>query len=176
MNKFFKLVLTAILSLSFLVPTLQASELTLVKPKLPSVNQLKQAQAQLNQAQAKWRKTQPQHYSFSLQRSCFCPPEYNKPILIRVFKGKVQQASLMPEGKPLPVERKAEAYPIEGAFKIIQEAIKRRAASITVNYNKQYGYPTTISIDYSTMIADEETYISIKDFKVASGLKPIQPK
>ncbi|MBK8453923.1 MAG: DUF6174 domain-containing protein [Thiofilum sp.] len=142
--------------------------------KAPLAPALLKAQAQLNQAQAKWKKTQPQHYSYYLQRSCFCTPDYTKPIMLRVFKGKVQQATLMPEGKPLPANRKTEAIPMEGVFKLIQEAINRRAAKITVTYHVQYGYPKQVSIDYDQRMADEELYLTISNFKVASGLKPNQ--
>lgn len=142
--------------------------------KAPLAPALLKAQAQLTQAQAKWKKTQPQHYSYYLQRSCFCTPDYTKPIMLRVFKGKVQQATLMPEGKPLPANRKTEAIPMEGVFKLIQEAINRRAAKITVTYHAQYSYPKQVSIDYDQMMADEELYLTISNFKIASGLKPNQ--
>jgi type II secretory ATPase GspE/PulE/Tfp pilus assembly ATPase PilB-like protein len=157
-----------------------------VQPKQPSRAELAQLQTQLNQAKAKWQKQQPLHYSYALQRTCFCPPEYNRPINIRVFKGKVQQATLAVNAslvngrraaeQPLAADRKSEAMPMEGLFKIIQDAIQRKASSLKVTYNKQYGYPLTIAIDYNSMIADEEAYWTISNFKIASGLKPSQVK
>ena len=152
--------------------TLTAQPRVTIKAPLPAA--LQKAQTQLNQAQAKWKRTQPPHYSYQLQRSCFCMPDYLKPIMIRVFKGKVQQATVMPEGKPLSTARKSEAIPMEGAFKLIQEAINRRAAKITVTYHAQYGYPKQISVDYDQRMADEELYLTINNFKIASGLKPSQ--
>ena len=159
----------------------------LLQPKQPSRAELAQLQTQLNQAKLKWKKQQPIHYSYNLQRTCFCPAEYNHPINIRVFKGKVQQATVMtpPNAptngrraaeQPLSADRKAEAMPIEGLFKIIQDAIKQKASSLKVTYDPRYGYPLTIAIDYNSMIADEESAWTISNFKVASGLKPSQPK
>lgn len=143
--------------------------------RAPLAPALKAAQIQLNAAQNKWRRTQPAHYRYTLQNSCFCPPEYLKPIMIRAFKGKVQQATLLPDNKPLPTARKAQAVPIEGLFNIVQTAINRRAYSIKATYHQRYGYPVSVSIDYDPRIADEETYFSTRDFQVASGLKPAKP-
>lgn len=129
---------------------------------------------QLQGAQALWKQKQPAHYAYTLQRSCFCPPEFNKPIEVRVFRGLVQQATLLPEGKPLPADRKQDALTVEGLFKIIQDALDSNAESVNVKYDPQFGFPTSISIDRSRMIADEEINLSASDFKVASGLKPAQ--
>ena len=148
-----------------------------MSPTKPIVkNPLAEADRQLKAAEAKWKKKRPEHYSYTLQRSCFCTPDYRKPIEIRVFRGKVQQASLLPEGTPLPAERKAEALPVEGLFRMIREAIVNKSASVTVKYNATYGYPTSISIDRDRMMADEEVYLSASNFKIASGLKPKQQK
>jgi hypothetical protein len=49
---------------------------------------------------------------------------------------------------------------VESAFTIIQEAIINKAESIIVQYDSSLGYPTSISIDMSKMIADEERYIT----------------
>ena len=127
---------------------------------------------QLQTAQALWQQKQPEHYAFTLKRSCFCPPEFNKPIEVRVYRGVIQQATLLPDGKPLPADRKNDAMTVEDLFKMIQDAIAGKAESVEVKYDAQYGFPTSISIDRSRMIADEEVYIATSDFKVASGLKP----
>lgn len=137
-----------------------------------AVDPLAQATRQLQAAEAKWKKKRPLHYSYALQRSCFCAPDYRKPIAIRVFRGKVQQASLLPEGTPLPAERKAEALPVEGLFRLVREAIANKAASVVVVYDARYGYPTSISIDRDRMMADEEIHLAVSHFNVASGLKP----
>jgi hypothetical protein len=132
------------------------------------------ALAALAQAEALWKQKQPMHYSYQLQPSCFCPPEYTQPIAIRVFKGKVQQADLVNSKRPLPADRKEDAKTIEDLFKIIREALERPAASTTITYDPSYGFPSSISIDVDQMIADEEMYYTVKNFKVASGLKPAQ--
>jgi hypothetical protein len=49
---------------------------------------------------------------------------------------------------------------VESAFAIVQDAITNKAESITVQYDSSLGYPTSIAIDMSKMIIDEERYIS----------------
>ena len=175
-----KLLIATLLTVTSLgmcaAPSVMASEKA-VPPTKPIVkNPLAEADRQLKAAQAKWQKKRPQHYAYTLQRSCFCTEEYRKPIEIRVFGNKVQQATLQPEGTPLSAERKSEAMTVEGLFRMIREAIVNKSASVTVKYNATYGYPTSISIDRDRMMADEEVYLSASNFKIASGLKPKQQK
>lgn len=175
-----KLLIAALLTAAFLSICAAPSVIAGDKPMPPTKpivkNPLAEAARQLNAAQAKWQKKRPQHYAYTLQRSCFCIEEYRKPIEIRVFGNKVQQATLQPEGTPLSAERKSEAMTVEDLFRMIREAIANKSASVTVKYDAIYGFPTSISIDRSLMIADEEIYLSASNFKIASGLKPKQQK
>lgn len=127
---------------------------------------------QLQAAENLWKQKRPYHYAYNVQRSCFCPEEYRKPIRIRVLNGKIQQAKLLPEGIPLSSSRQAEAIPVEGLFRIIRDAINNNAARVDVKYDPQLGFPTSIAIDHNQMIADEETYISTNGFKILGNFKP----
>jgi hypothetical protein len=53
-----------------------------------------------------------------------------------------------------------ELQTVEDMFTMIQEAIDSKAESITVSYDSTLWYPTSLSIDRSRMIADEEMYYS----------------
>lgn len=119
----------------------------------------------LQAAEAKWRLKHPIGYTYTLQRNCFCAPEYRAPIDIRVYNGLVQEATTRPFSRPLPAERRSEALTVEGLFGLIREAINRNASSIAVNYESYYGYPVNISIDYDTRIADEELAITTSNFR-----------
>lgn len=135
---------------------------------------LGEATRKLHAAERKWKHNRPEHYAYTLQRSCFCLPDARKPVEIRVFRNQVKQATVLPEGTPLPANLRDNAMTIDQLFDKIQDAISRNAASVEVSYDAQYGFPTNISIDYDRMMADEELYLSASNFKVASGLKPVQ--
>lgn len=130
------------------------------------------AAKQLQTAEAKWKQTRHTHYSYTLQRSCFCPPDAIKPMNIRVFQGKVQSATV--DGIPLSADRMDSTLTIEQLFQKIHEAIDRNVSKLDVKYDPTYGYPTSIFVDYEAMMADEELSLSASDFKIASGLKPKQ--
>lgn len=132
------------------------------------------ASRMLQLAETKWQQHRPVHYTFTLQRSCFCPPDTRKPIEIRVFNNTIQQATVLPEGTPLPAEYKTRAMTIDELFNVIHKAIDNNAARVDVQYDLQYGYPTTLFIDQDERMADEEVSYNISNFKIASGLKPRQ--
>lgn len=114
-------------------------------------------------AETKWRQNKPRSYSYTLQRSCFCMPEFLKPIQIEILGNTVTRATV--EGVPLPLERRANALTVEGLFEIIREAIDDKAHRIDVQYDAEYGFPRSISIDRNAMMADEEVYYTATEFK-----------
>jgi hypothetical protein len=120
---------------------------------------------QLQAAEKKWQQNRPTHYIYTLQRTCFCPREYNNPIEIRVLNGVVQKAMLPREGTPLPSVRMDEALTINNLFDVIHKAIDKKAASIDVKYDWRYGYPSSIAIDWEKMMADEETYFTARGLR-----------
>ncbi len=142
----------------------------------PNANTGDDFMRRLNAAQAKWRQLRPVHYTYTLQRSCFCTPDVTKPLDIRVYEGVVQQVTIVPDNKPLPKSRRDEAKTIDQLFRLIREAVEQNAASIRVEYDNVYGFPTSISIDRDVRIADEEVYYTASNLRPASGLKPRQPR
>ena len=52
---------------------------------------------------------------------------------------------------------------VEDMFRLIEDAIDRDAESVQVTYHDRLGYPTHISIDYSSRIADDELVVTAAD-------------
>lgn len=112
----------------------------------------------------KWQQQANKHYIYTLQRSCFCPPEARKPMRVRVKEGAIVQVMIVPENITKPVTYQG-ARSVASLFALIEEAITMNAASIKVTYDAQYGYPTNITIDKDKRMADEEIYYK------ASGMR-----
>ena len=112
----------------------------------------------------KWQQQANKHYIYTVQRSCFCPPEARKPMRVRVKEGAIVQVMLVPENITKPVTYQG-ARSVDSLFGLIEKAIRTNAASIKVTYDAQYGYPTTITIDQDERMADEEIYYK------ASGMR-----
>lgn len=122
----------------------------------------------LKAAQTQWSRNGLAAYTYTLQHTCFCPPEYTQPLKLHIINGDVVGA-ILASGQPLPAKRSGEAKTVEDLFAVIQDAIQRNAASITAKYDPHYGYPTSISIDYDRMMADEETYYTASNMRPANG-------
>lgn len=120
-------------------------------------------------AKQKWQKTNASHYIYTLQRSCFCPPEFRKPMRIRVNNNDIKLVLLVPENTEKP-KNFAGAKTVDGLFTLIEQAMQRKAASIEVSYDARFGYPTSIAIDYDKRMADEEVYYK------ASGMRLLPKK
>lgn len=125
-------------------------------------------------AETKWRQKQPDHYTYTLQRSCFCTPEFRKPIAIEVEKTRLQKASYAPEGSLLPLERINDALTVDGLFEVVRSAIDSKAARIDVEYDSTYGYPTSISLDPNLSATDDEMYYTATELTTVT--KPVVKK
>lgn len=106
-----------------------------------------------------WKSQNIQDYSFVVQKSCFCPHEEKKQIT--VGNGIITEAKYIPSNTILDLNQEK----IDGYFSIIQDALDKDAHKLTVTYDKTYGYPSDIAIDYNEQIADEEIHYVLTHFK-----------
>lgn len=148
-------------------------------PKMPQIKRRYEANLK------KWQARKLQNYTFTLQRSCFCLPEYTTPMTITVNNGKIVSAvaeSLMVEIKddgsettPKMVDVSDRAMTVDQLFNEIKQAIDNKAASVNVKYDARWGYPRSIYIDLDTRMADEEIALTSTALKPISGNTVIKP-
>ncbi|OQX12134.1 MAG: hypothetical protein BWK73_15745 [Thiothrix lacustris] len=127
-------------------------------------------QQQLDANRKKWNSLDIQDYSFTLQRNCFCRGDAIRPINIEVRDGSVASATYADTGELLPDDRKTNKQSIynlnaDGVFNLVEQGIKSGADKVDVSYDKQYGLPTSIYIDQSFQMADEEMGYTISNFQ-----------
>ena len=122
-------------------------------------------QQTLNKYKQRWQQANIKNYSYTFQRSCSCMRDYTKEVLTTVKNNNVVNAHWKDSKQPLDSKFKDNRQTINYFFSKIQDAIDRQAAVITVKYNEQYGYPETLSIDYDKRMADEELWLSAKNFR-----------
>lgn len=110
---------------------------------------------------AKWRSYNLENYSFEFQASCFCIPEFNEWVTVTVRNDTVSSVTILSTEQP-PVELAlTNWFTIDQLFDKVFEAV-REAEEFDVAYNKRYGYPELLSVDFDKQIADEEfTYNSM---------------
>jgi len=114
----------------------------------------------------KWNAQKIKSYSFTVSRTCFCPPE--EKIHIVVKNSKIVSSKFVPSHKPLPIERQKRVMSIDDYFRKIDNAFKNRYAHIGLKFDKRYHYPEEMFFDTSKEIADDEIDYKISDFKVLS--------
>jgi len=114
-----------------------------------------------------WETTNLKNYSFVVQKSCFCPQEEKRQISVK--NTQLHEAKYIPSNTPLNAEINVKK--IEDYFTVIQDALDKNAYKITVTYDKTYGFPSDIAIDYDEQMADEEVYYSLTHFVTVTDYK-----
>lgn len=114
-------------------------------------------------ARARWERTRPADYSFTLATSCECLTEITKPVVVVVRDGVVTSRTYVQGGEAVD-PRWASYFPsIDGLFTKIDDAATR-ADRLDADYDGRYGYPQRISIDYDTRMVDDEISLRVSDF------------
>lgn len=99
-------------------------------------------------------------YVFTQLNTCFCV--YGE-LQIRVQNNVVVSVKDVSTGTFLNPIYFAN-YTIDAYFETIRQAIIQ-AEIVNVQYDASYGYPSQVYIDWSSMIADEETSFTITSFQ-----------
>lgn len=119
-----------------------------VQPFVPGINE----DPALSKAWQKWQAKGIDDYVVTVRLSCFCPraPAVRTVIrddhTVRVTKGERRLGSFR-------------GYSMDELYGMIRDA-NAEADNVTVDYSRR-GIPTSIAIDPSEMIADEETYYTV---------------
>lgn len=109
-------------------------------------------QRRLTSARRSWKAAGVSSYSFRITRACFCPRAENIRIVVR--RGRPAAST----GVEL-----LDVATVPRMFRRIQRSIDGRVAGLTVRYGKR-GVPSSISIDGSLMVADDELGYTIRRF------------
>ncbi len=119
-------------------------------------------------ARQKWELAHPQNYSFVLERNCYCAGPAR--VRVQVRQGKVVAVEDLESGRRYTDEGTLKNYPtIEDLLALIDKALQRRPDNLTITYDRRYGYPSRIYIDYSYRLADEEVDYRISQVEIQRG-------
>jgi hypothetical protein len=129
-------------------------------PDVDTVDDREATQDELVAARQRWSASRITHYDAVMQRSCFCTEDFRAAARVEVRNGAVVAAQRL-DGRP--VVEPSPYVSVERLFAEIQDAIDAGASEVRVTYDAALGFPTTLYIDHSQMIADEETYYEVRD-------------
>lgn len=108
----------------------------------------------------RWTASQTKNYSFVVEKSSFSP--YEEKIQTTVENGTIIETKYIPSN--LTINDSSKQKKIDGYFDIIQEALDENGYQIIVQFDKTYGYPKDIYIDYDEQIVDEEVSYTLTHF------------
>ncbi len=112
-----------------------------------------------------WQSKNLQDYDLLYQKHCYCLSDHLRPMLIEIRKGQIARA-LYADTRTEVASNDIELETISTFFELIDQAQKKSAHKIEVDYDSVYGYPKSINIDYyQRMVDDEITFSNIKVVK-----------
>jgi hypothetical protein len=114
-----------------------------------------------------WQARRSLSYEYVQQRLCYCALEATAAVRLTVLNDVVVMRRYEDMPEPIPQSLNSLWGTVDDLFRLVEGALDMRAASLLVTYHSTLGYPTHISIDYSTAIADDELVIT------ATALRPL---
>jgi Family of unknown function (DUF6174) len=112
-----------------------------------------------------WRQQKISNYRYEFTRSCNCFPKATEPVIIEVRNGVTTSITYKYGNDPVDTALFQKYKTIPQLFNIIKNALIRRAANLTVEYNPIVGYPTKINIDYDSRRTDDEIFFTISNLQ-----------
>lgn len=143
---------------------------TLTQKDIDQLNGNTQLPQDLIDSRAKWdaATSDAQSVSYTAQNSCFCPPDYTRPMNITEQNGRIIDATYADTGEAVPSYIRDGLLTMNERFDQLEEAYLSGADRVDVSYDPSLGYPSSVYVDQSFMMADEELSYTIKDLAIAA--------
>jgi hypothetical protein len=119
-----------------------------------------QDRARLEHSWRTWQMSGSGNYYYVQRRLCNCPSEVVTPVGISVREGIVTERLRLYDNVSVPLQYSQLWGTVDDLFRIIEHALDSDAASLVVYYDRYFGYPTHIAIDYRADVADDEITIT----------------
>ena len=104
-----------------------------------------------------WQELNIRNYEFVYFVGCFCGFDGPNPAKLTVRDGVVVKVEPVGNGILPPTTPAAARYPtVDSLFALVERAKASNPATLKVEYDETYHFPTRISIDYSERVADDE--------------------
>ena len=132
-------------------------------------NRFEDRQRDLDLNRETWQSRAVTQYGYRLQITCFCSMDIVQPVFVEVDDNAITGVQLVETGEELTQSQFKFFYTIEGLFGAVQNAIDEGADSLATIYDAQLGYPTSILIDFSRGLADDELGLDASELEILGG-------
>ena len=103
----------------------------------------------------KWESMNMTHYGYNFRASCYCIDEWVREVSVTVNNDSVISILFTDDGEPPQILQISNWHTINSLFDLSKTIIEE-AAKFQLEYDKTYGNPTLISVDWDFEIADDE--------------------
>jgi hypothetical protein len=97
-----------------------------------------------------------------LSANCFCGVELVRPVEITVRDGAPLSVTYEDTGEPADRELFSRFETVGELFDVLDAAFNEGAASVSAEYDAEFGYPRQVFIDYTGNVIDEELGWSVE--------------
>ena len=92
-------------------------------------------------------------------------PDWTRPVVIDVKDNRIGRIVYADDEAPVGPTYWKSYHTVDELFALIDSALVRDAAQVTVQFDEALGYPTQLYIDEDLRIADEELGITASDVR-----------
>ena len=112
----------------------------------------------------KWESMNMNHYVYNFRASCYCIDEWVREVSVTVNNNSVISVLFTNDGEPPQTLQISDWHTINSLFDL-SKAIIEEAAEFKLEYDRTYGNPTLISVDWDFEIADDEFIFNLSSVK-----------
>ncbi len=117
--------------------------------------------AEVHANKEKWLSNEIKQYEIEIQKICFCEPDAVRLMIFHVENNEIQDVRYADSGEQVDPSHYNELNTIEGMFTLVEQALDKNPADISIAYDTEYGYIKELTVDYHENIADDEfTFIA----------------
>jgi Family of unknown function (DUF6174) len=127
------------------------------------LSDLKALGAPMPQARVLWNSKNLSNYSYTLQRACFCFPDYTKAIRLEVLNGALTSAKYVDSGTDVSDNIRPNIFKIESFFDLIDSTKAQGGKVDGLQFDAVLGYPTQMDLDPIPLAADDEISYKLSD-------------
>ena len=114
---------------------------------------------ELDDSRKKWLDAGIANYTYRQDRSCFC--FFAGPADVTVINREIVSVrGLWPDSIDIGSDNFNIFDTVIDLFDMVEDAIDRKVHQLDVTYDQQFGYPTSIAIDYQENTIDDEITIT----------------
>jgi hypothetical protein len=117
------------------------------------------------ESRALWNSKNLSSYSYTLQRSCFCPLEITKAVRLEVRGGSLSSVKYVDTGTDVAENFRPNIFKVESFFDLIDSTQAKGGKVDGLKFDATLGYPTQMSLDPIPLAADDEISYQLSDLK-----------